>query len=41
LLDENDQGLYILFSPTGRAFFVPKTNVAAIFFGTKEELTKK
>jgi len=41
LLDENDQGLYILLSPTGRAFFVPRTNVATMFFGTRAELMKK
>ena len=41
LLDETDQGLYVLLSPTGKAFFIPRTNIATIFFGTKEELTKK
>lgn len=38
LLDENEQGLYVLLSPTGRAFFIPRNNVATVFFGTKEEL---
>jgi hypothetical protein len=41
LLDENEQGLYVLLSPTGRAFFIPRGNVATIFFGTKEEFAKR
>ncbi len=41
LLDETDQGLYVLLSPTGRAFYVPRNNVVSAFFGTKEQLTKK
>ena len=41
LLDESDQGLYVLLSPTGRAFFIPRASVATIFFGTKEELAKR
>jgi hypothetical protein len=41
LLDETDQGLYVLLSPNGKAFFVPRGNVASIFFGSKEDLTRK
>ena len=41
LLDETDQGLYILLSPSGRAFFVPRSNVASVFFGTRDEAPKK
>jgi hypothetical protein len=41
LLDETDQGLYVLLSPKGKAYFVPRTNVASMFFGTKDELSKK
>jgi hypothetical protein len=41
LLDETDEGLYVLLSPAGRAFFISKTNVASIFFGTKDELARK
>src|SRR5713226_2180367 len=35
LLDETDQGLYVLLSPSGKAFFVPRSKVASVFFGTK------
>lgn len=41
LLDETDQGLYVLLSPSGKAFFVPRSNVASVFFGTKDEAAKK
>ncbi len=41
LLDESDQGLYVLLSPTRKAFFVPRSNVASLFFGTKDEAAKK
>jgi hypothetical protein len=41
LLDETDQGLYVLLSPSGRAYFVPRSNVASMFFGTKDQLSKK
>jgi hypothetical protein len=41
LLDETDQGLYVLLSPSGRAYFVPRSNVASMFFGTKDELSQK
>jgi MFS family permease len=41
LLDETDQGFYVLLTPTGKAFFMPRGNVETVFFGTKEELTKK
>lgn len=41
LLDETDQGLYVLLSPGGKAFFVPRSNVASVFFGSKDELPKK
>jgi hypothetical protein len=41
LLDETDQGLYILLSPSGKAFFLPRSNVASVFFGTKDEAAKK
>jgi hypothetical protein len=41
LLDETDQGLYVLLSPTGQAYFVPRGNVASMFFGTKDQLSKK
>jgi hypothetical protein len=37
LLDETDQGFYVLLPPTGKAFFVPRSNVSSVFFGTKEE----
>jgi hypothetical protein len=40
LLDETDQGLYVLLSPTGKAYFVPRGNIASMFFGTKDELKK-
>jgi len=33
LLDETDQGLYVLLSPNGKAFFIPRSNVASVFFG--------
>jgi hypothetical protein len=41
LLDETDQGIYVLLSPSGKAFFVPRSNVASVFFGTKDEAAKK
>ena len=41
LLDETDEGLYVVLSPNGKAFFVPKNNVSSIFFGSKEDLTRK
>jgi hypothetical protein len=41
MLDETDQGFYVLLAPTGKAFFMPRGNVSTVFFGTKEELTKK
>ncbi len=41
LLDESDQGLYVLLSPSGKAFFVPRSNVASVFFGTKDEAAKR
>ncbi len=41
LLDETDQGFYVLLSPTGRAFFIPRSNVASVFFGSKDDLVRK
>jgi hypothetical protein len=41
LLDETDQGIYVLLPPTGKAFFVPRSNVASVFFGSKDDLAKK
>jgi len=41
LLDETDQGFYVLLSPGGKAFFIPRGNVSSIFFGSKEDLIKK
>ena len=41
LLDETDQGFYVLLSPNGKAFFVPRSNVSSILFGPKEDLPKK
>ncbi len=41
LLDETDQGFYVLLSPNGKAFFVPRSNVSSILFGSKEDLPKK
>jgi hypothetical protein len=38
LLDETDQGLYVLLSPTGKAFFVPRSNIASVFFGSKQDI---
>lgn len=40
LVDETDQGFYVLTSPTGKAFFLPRSNVATIYFGTKDDLPK-
>jgi hypothetical protein len=41
LLDETDQGFYVLLSPNGRAYFVPRSNVTSILFGSKEDLPRK
>jgi MFS family permease len=41
LLDETDQGFYVLLSPSSKAYFIPRTNVASVFFGSKEDLPKK
>jgi hypothetical protein len=41
LLDESDQGYYVLLSPTGKAFFIPRSSVSSILFGSKEDLPKK
>jgi hypothetical protein len=41
LLDETDQGLYVLLSPSGKAFFVPRSNVASVFLGNKDDVAKK
>lgn len=41
LLDETDQGLYVLLSPSGKAFFIPRSSVTSVFFGTKDEAAKK
>jgi hypothetical protein len=38
LVDENDQGFYILTNQKGKAFFLPRSNVASVYFGTKAEL---
>jgi hypothetical protein len=41
LLDETDQGFYVLLSEHGKAFFIPRSNVSSILFGSKEDLPKK
>jgi hypothetical protein len=41
LLDETDQGFYVLLSPSGKAFFIPRSNVSSIFFGSRDDLAKK
>jgi hypothetical protein len=41
MLDESDQGFYVLLSPNGKAFFVPRSNVSSILFGSKSDLPKK
>jgi hypothetical protein len=41
LLDETEQGLYVLLSPHGKAFFLPRADVESIFFGSKDELPKR
>jgi hypothetical protein len=41
LLDETDQGFYILLSADGKAFFIPRSNVASIFFGSKGDFAGK
>ena len=38
LLDETDQGLYVLLSPSGRAFFIPRTNLGSLYFGSAKDL---
>lgn len=40
LVDETDQGFYVLTAPTGNAFFLPRSNVASMYFGTKADLPK-
>jgi hypothetical protein len=40
LLDETDQGFYVLTSPKGKALFVPRSNVASLYFGSKDDLPK-
>jgi hypothetical protein len=40
LVDENERGFYILTSPKGKAFFLPRSSVASIYFGTKDDLAK-
>jgi hypothetical protein len=40
LVDETDQGFYVLTAPTGKAFFLPRSNVASMYFGTKDDLPK-
>jgi hypothetical protein len=41
VLDETNQGLYVLLSPTGKALFIPRSNVSSILFGSREDLPKK
>lgn len=41
LLDETEQGFYILLSPSGKALFIPRSNVSSILFGSKDDLPKK
>ena len=38
MLDETDQGMYVLLSPTGKAFFVPRSNIASVYFGSRTDL---
>ena len=41
LVDETDQGFYVLTSPTGKAFFMPRSNVGSMYFGTNDNLPKR
>ena len=41
LVDETDQGFYVLTALTDKAFFLPRSNVASVYFGTKADLPPK
>jgi hypothetical protein len=41
LVDETDQGFYVLTAPTGKAFFLPRSLVTSVYFGTKADLPQK
>lgn len=40
LVDETEQGLYVLISPKGKALFVPRSSVSSLYFGSEDELPK-
>lgn len=40
LLDETEDGLYVLLSPAGKAFFVPRGNISSVFFGSQQDLRR-
>jgi hypothetical protein len=40
LLDETDQGFYVLTSGKSRALFIPRSDVASLYFGPAEDVMK-
>lgn len=40
LVDETDNGFYVVLSPKGKAFFIPRAHVSSVYFGSKDDLPK-
>jgi hypothetical protein len=40
LLDETDQGFYVLTPGRGKALFIPRADVVSIYFGPSDDIPK-
>jgi hypothetical protein len=38
LIDETDQGFYVILAPDKKALFLPRSAVASVYFGSLEDL---